>query len=282
VDGTEQSERDTGDASSGRPDAGADPDDDRAGVPEGARAGKAARGESGPPEVVVALDLPGAAEAREMVRRLPPGTWCKVGLELFSAAGPDLVRELTAAGNPVFLDLKLHDIPNTVEGAVRAASRMGVRMMTVHASGGREMIEAAATAAARAPVEEGGEALEVLAVTVLTSLDDEGLSEVMGDGASAEEAVGRLAVLAEDAGAAGAVASVGECSAIKAMCGQDFRVVTPGIRLAGDDAHDQKRVATPAEAAAAGADYLVVGRTITRAEDPAAALRKVRAAAEGR
>lgn len=282
MDGTEQPDRDPGDAAYGRPDAGADPDDDRAGAPGGAGAGEGGDGDEGAPEVVVALDLPGAADAREMVRRLPPGTWCKVGLELFSAAGPDLVRELTAAGNPVFLDLKLHDIPSTVAGAVRAASRMGVRLMTIHASGGREMIEAAADAAARAPVEEAGEGLEVLAVTVLTSLDDESLSEVMGDDTSAEEAVGRLAVLAEDAGATGAVASVGECSAIKAMCGQDFRVVTPGIRLAGDDAHDQKRVATPAEAAAAGADYLVVGRTITRAGDPAAALRKVRAAAEER
>lgn len=273
MEGTEDRDRERREPAPGRPDAGADPEEDRAGVP-----GEV--GDGGGPEVVVALDVPGAAEALDLVRRLPPRTWYKVGLELFSSAGPDLIRELTAAGHPVFLDLKLHDIPHTVAGAVRVASDLGVRMLTVHASGGREMIEAAAEAAARAPLEEGGEALEVLAVTVLTSLDDDLLSEVMGGEASAEEAVGRLAVLAEDAGAAGAVASVGECSAIKAMCGTHFRVATPGIRLAGGDAHDQKRVATPGEAAAAGSDYLVVGRAVTRAEDPAAALRRVRGEAE--
>lgn len=230
------------------------------------------------PEVVVALDHPGAAQALETVRRLPEGTWYKVGLELFTAAGPEFVRELCAAGHPVFLDLKLHDIPATVEGAVRAAGDLGARLLTVHASGGREMVAAAARAAREAGGGREGRT-RILAVTVLTSLDDELLSEVAGEAVSAEEAVGRLAVLARDAGADGTVASVGECSAIKAACGETFEVATPGIRMAGGETHDQKRVATPAEAAAAGSDYLVVGRAITRADDPAGALRKIRAAA---
>lgn len=241
---------------------------DRSGAPDAG----AAQG----PDVVVALDYPGAAQALETVRRLPGGTWYKVGLELFTAAGPDFVRELAAAGHPIFLDLKLHDIPATVEGAVRSAADLGAWLLTVHASGGREMVAAAARAAAGTGPEGG---TRILAVTVLTSLDDELLSEVAGESVSVEEAVGRLAVLAGDAGAHGTVASVGECSAIKAACGEDFAVATPGIRLAGGETHDQKRVATPGEAAAAGADYLVVGRAITRAGDPAAALREIRAAA---
>lgn len=282
----------------GRPDAGAEPAQDRAGeveppAPE-ARSGPTPPGGGGKgsapgaPEVIVALDFPGATPAQALVERLPPGTWYKVGLELFTAAGPDFVRELAAAGHPVFLDLKLHDIPNTVEGAVRSVAGLGARLLTVHAGGGREMISAAVEAAGsdgshtgRAAGSHAGSApsLRILAVTVLTSLDDEGMEEVMGFGGTVEEGVGRLAVLAQEAGAHGVVASVEECRAVKALCGGGFRVATPGIRLAGGEAHDQKRVATPAEAAAAGADYLVVGRAVTRADDPAAALRRVRAAA---
>jgi orotidine-5'-phosphate decarboxylase len=251
----------------GRPDAGADSAGDRAGAPTPDR---------GIPEPVVALDVPGAAEARALVGRLPPETWYKVGLELFVSEGPGLVRELAAAGHPVFLDLKLHDIPNTAAGAARSAARLGARLLTVHAAGGREMIAAAVDAVrdAAGPPAEGGAA--VLAVTVLTSLDDASLSEMAGTEVGAEEAVGRLAVLAREAGADGVVASVAECSAVKALCGEDFLVATPGIRLAGAAAHDQKRVATPAEAAAAGSDYLVVGRAVRAADDPAAALRRVR------
>lgn len=233
----------------------------------------------GVPEPVVALDVPGASEARALVERLPPGTWYKVGLELFVSEGPGLVREIVAAGHPVFLDLKLHDIPNTAAGAARSAARLGARLLTVHAAGGREMIAAAVEAAREVagPPSEGGTA--VLAVTVLTSLDDASLSEMAGAEVGAEEAVGRLAVLAREAGADGVVASVAECSAVKALCGEDFLVATPGIRLAGGAAHDQKRVATPAQAAAAGADYLVVGRAVRGADDPAAALRQVRESA---
>lgn len=223
------------------------------------------------PEVVVALDVPGRREALELAARLPEGTWCKVGLELFAAEGPGVVRELGAAGHPVFLDLKLHDIPNTVAGAVRSAAGLGARLLTLHAWGGRAMMESAAGAAASADGD-----LELLAVTVLTSLDDASLAEVAGKGPGVDAAVARLARLARDAGLDGAVASVGECAAIKAACGEGFRVATPGIRLPGGDRHDQKRVATPAEAAAAGADFLVVGRAVREAEDPSDALRRVR------
>jgi len=234
-------------------------------------AGGAAAGRS--PRVVVALDFPGAAAALSMAGRLPAGTWVKVGLELFTAAGPGVVEHLSGKGHPVFLDLKVHDIPNTAAGAVRSAAGLGVRLLTVHASGGRAMLEAAAEAA------PGG--LRLLAVTVLTSLDDVALAEVMGEGAGAEEAVGRLAALARGSGIDGAVASVRECRALKAVCGEEFLVATPGIRLAGGDVHDQKRVATPADAREAGSDFLVVGRAITAAADPAAALARVRREAGG-
>lgn len=238
----------------------------KAGGAEGSATGRAV------PEVIVALDVPSAAAALSLAERLPSGTWVKVGLELFTAAGPGVVDRLSGLGHPVFLDLKVHDIPNTAAGAVRSAASLGVRLLTVHASGGRAMLEAAAGAAG---------SLRLLAVTILTSLDDAGLAEVMGSGASAEEAVGRLSALALGAGIDGAVASVGECRAIKAVCGDAFLVATPGIRLAGGDAHDQKRVATPSEAAAAGADFLVVGRAITAADDPGAALARVRREAGG-
>lgn len=252
--------------------------------------------------MVVALDFPDAAAALSMAGRLPAGTWVKVGLELFTAAGPEVVERLSAEGHPVFLDLKVHDIPNTAAGAVRSAAGLGARLLTVHASGGRAMLEAAAGAAREAgPGGPAGEAasaggagvagaspdaapddrLRLLAVTVLTSLDNAALAEVMGDGASAEEAVGRLAAVARGAGIDGAVASVQECKAVKAVCGEEFLVATPGIRLAGGDVHDQKRVATPADARDAGSDFLVVGRAITAAADPAAALGRVRREAGG-
>ncbi len=229
------------------------------------------------PDVIVALDFPDPEPALALVGRLPEGTWYKVGLELFTRAGPPIVERLTGEGRHVFLDLKLHDIPNTVAGAVRSAARLGARLLTVHASGGEAMLRAAAAEAADAAGGSDGR-VRLLAVTVLTSLDDAGLGAVMGEGARVEETVGRLAGLARESGVDGAVSSVAECRAIKLACGEEFLVVTPGIRLAGQGAQDQKRVATPATARAAGADFLVVGRTITAAPDPAAALAAVRAA----
>lgn len=234
------------------------------------------------PDVIVALDFPDPETAWDLVKRLPVDTWYKVGLELFTRAGPPVVERLVGEGRNVFLDLKLHDIPNTVSGAVRSASRLGARLLTVHAAGGESMLRAAAEAAVESNGSGGSgdskDRLRLLAITVLTSLDDAALSAVIGPGASVEETVGRLAGLARESGIDGAVSSVNECRAIKLACGAEFLVVTPGIRLAGQGTQDQQRVATPATARAAGADYLVVGRTITRATDPVAALARVRAA----
>jgi orotidine-5'-phosphate decarboxylase len=225
--------------------------------------------------VIVALDFPEADPAFKLVRRLPTDTWYKVGLELFTRAGPPVVRRLVEEGRHVFLDLKLHDIPNTVAGAARAAAAMGVRLLTLHASGGEDMLRAAADAVA-GQNEVGDGNTQLLAITVLTSLDDVSLPAVMGEGARVEPSVGRLAGLARESGVHGVVSSVGECRAVKLACGPDFLVVTPGIRLSGEGTQDQKRVATPAVAREAGADFLVVGRSITRAEDPAAVLERIR------
>ncbi len=189
----------------------------------------------------------------------------KVGLEAFTAGGPDLVRRVRDLGTPVFLDLKLHDIPNTVERAARYAARLGVAMLTVHASGGAAMLEAAvagASAAERPPV--------VLAVTVLTSLDDAALAELGVPGGAAAR-VSAWAAMARRAGCGGVVCSPQEAAALRAALGERFRLVTPGIRPAGESAGDQRRIATPAAAVAAGADILVIGRPITAAADPAAA-----------
>jgi orotidine-5'-phosphate decarboxylase len=227
------------------------------------------------PEVIVALDYPEPEAAFGLVERLPEGTWYKVGLELFTRSGPPVVRRLVEEGRHVFLDLKLHDIPNTVAGATRAAAAMGVRLLTLHASGGEAMLRAAAEAV-RAENERSGNDTRLLAITVLTSLDDASLASIMGQGSDVEQAVGRLAGLARESGVHGVVSSVAECRAVKLACGPDFLVVTPGIRLAGEGAQDQKRVATPAVAKAAGADFLVVGRSITQAADPKAALERFR------
>jgi orotidine-5'-phosphate decarboxylase len=223
------------------------------------------------PVPIVALDVPSADQARSLVDRLPEADFFKVGLQLFVAAGPGLVRELTEGGRRVFLDLKYHDIPNTVAGAVRSAAELGVELLTVHAAGGAAMLRAAAEAAARSPAPP-----RVLAVTVLTSLGDVELAHAWGrDGVDAGAEAARLATLAREAGADGVVCSVHEVPAIRARAGYDLTVLTPGIRLAGDAAGDQARVASPAAAAAAGADYVVLGRTVTAAREPAAAYEHV-------
>lgn len=230
-----------------------------------------------PPEVIVALDYPDPKDAFSLVDRLPRGTWYKVGLELFTRAGPPVVERLVGEGRRVFLDLKLHDIPNTVAGAVRSVGRLGAELLTVHGAGGDAMLRAAAAAAGESNSANGG-ALRLLAITVLTSLDDDALAMIAGPGASVAETAGRLTELARVAGIDGAVCSVDEAAAVRALGGEGFLVVTPGIRLAGQAAQDQRRVATPEAARAAGADYLVVGRSITGAEDPVAALAAIRRA----
>ena len=217
--------------------------------------------------IFVALDVPTLAEARALVARLgdEPAA-LKVGLELFAAAGPDAVRAL--AGRDVFLDLKLHDIPETARRAAAAAAAHGARFLTVHAAGGRDMV--------RAAVEGAGPSCAVLAVTVLTSLER---SDLHADGheLAVADLVLRRAELAVAAGAAGVVASPREAAALRSRLGPGALIVTPGIRPAGAAAGDQKRVETPAAAIAAGASAIVVGRPIRDAADPRAALRAIRA-----
>jgi orotidine-5'-phosphate decarboxylase len=212
--------------------------------------------------LIVALDVNTAAEARRLAGALGDAAGVfKVGKQLFTAAGPSVVRDLVASGRKVFLDLKFHDIPNTVAGAVREAGRLGASMLTVHASGGAKMLRAAAEAAAGGPL--------VLAVTVLTSLGDEDLREIGVSGRVLDQAL-RLAALARDNGCGGVVASPQEVRELRRELGGGFAIVTPGIRPAGESAGDQARVATPTDAIRAGATYLVVGRPITGAADPAA------------
>jgi orotidine-5'-phosphate decarboxylase len=224
------------------------------------------------PIPIIALDVPTRADAESLLDRLGPGAeFVKVGLQLFTAEGPEVVRAMTGRGCRVFLDIKLHDIPNTVAHAVRSAAGLGVELLTVHASGGAAMLRAARDAAG----ERGMGGMKLLAVTVLTSLSGEDLAEAWGRGrVSAEAEVERLARLAQGCGMDGVVASVREVPAVRRAAGDDFRVLTPGIRLAGDAAGDQARTATPAEAARLGSDYIVLGRSVTAAADPAAALQR--------
>jgi orotidine-5'-phosphate decarboxylase len=203
----------------------------------------------------------------------------KLGKELFTANGPQGVREVARAGLPVFLDLKFHDIPATVAGAVRAAVAMSPVMMTVHAAGGGEMLRAAASAAAAAAEERNLPRPLVIAVTVLTSLAAEDLPRI-GVGGTPMDQVRRLAALSQESGLDGVVCSGQEAEVLRRQCGPDFRLVVPGIRPAWAGTDDQKRVATPAEAQRLGADYLVIGRPISGAPDPAEAARRIAAELE--
>ena len=225
-------------------------------------------------EVIVALDYATGEEALGLVDALgSAGDFYKVGLELFSREGPEVVEALTQRDKRVFLDLKLHDIPNTVARSVSAARELGVDFLTVHTTGGVPMMAAAAEAA--------GGALTLLGVTVLTSMSVPDVEAVWGrELDSLRDEVVRLAGLAKEAGVGGVVASPMEARPLKRLVGSDLLVVTPGIRLRGDDHHDQARFATPADATDAGADYLVVGRSITRAPDPVEALALVRGQVE--
>jgi orotidine-5'-phosphate decarboxylase len=223
----------------------------------------------------VALDVETLAEAEALLDRLgetAPGV--KIGNQLFTAAGPTAVERALKRGARVFLDLKYHDIPNTVAGAVREATRLGVFMLNVHASGGISMMRAAAEAAAKAASDFAVTRPIVLGVTVLTSLDRKALLSDVGVAASVEGHVLRLAERAQEAGLDGCVASPHEIGLLRRTLGPRWTIVTPGIRPA-DRTDDQRRVATPASAVRAGADYLVVGRPITAAPDPAAAIRAI-------
>ena len=224
------------------------------------------------PRIIVALDYADAAAALQLVRRLrPPECRLKIGNELFTSGGPELLRAVQALGFSVFLDLKFHDIPNTVAGACAAATRLGVWMLNVHAAGGSEMLDAAHAAVVETSAQVGCPQPLLIAVTVLTSLDARALRATGVDGAP-EHQVLRLAALAQASGLDGVVCSAQEASVLRAACGPGFKLVTPGIRPAGGERHDQARVMTPEAALTAGADYLVIGRAITAAPDPAAAL----------
>ncbi|MEX0960229.1 MAG: orotidine-5'-phosphate decarboxylase [Burkholderiales bacterium] len=224
----------------------------------------------GGPRVIVALDLGDAAAALSLVDRLSPDLCrLKVGKELFTSAGPGLVAELVERGYDVFLDLKFHDIPNTVAQASRAAARLGVWMLNVHALGGSEMMQAA-----RDAVSEFDSPPKLIAVTVLTSLAEQDLRDI-GIDASPEQAALRLAALAHKCGLDGVVCSAHEAGAVRDRFGGDFLRVTPGIRLTDSAADDQKRIMAPATAIASGASYLVIGRPIARAADPLATLRTI-------
>jgi orotidine-5'-phosphate decarboxylase len=233
--------------------------------------------------IIVPLDVPSAAQALALADTLRGEVGgFKVGKELFTAAGPDVVRALVAKGDRVFLDLKYHDIPNTVAGAVRSACELGVWMLNVHASGGRPMMEAARRAADDYGAKPGRKAPLVIAVTVLTSLDAATLASV-GVAASPLDQVVVLARLAQAARLDGVVASPRETAAIRQACGPDFLIVTPGIRgtAASSGPDDQQRTLAPREAVAAGSSYLVVGRPITGAADPVAAAAKIVKEMEG-
>ena len=223
--------------------------------------------------VMIALDVPDGESALQLAARFAGiPVWMKVGMELFYAAGPDVVRRLKAQGHRMFLDLKFHDIPNTVRGAARSAARLGVDMINVHAAGGTAMMRAALEGAREGAAEAGVAPPLVIAVTMLTSTSEETMRSEIGIDAPLGDVVLRYARLAREAGLAGVVCSAREAAAVKAACGAEFVTVTPGIRPAGSDAADQARVMTPSAALAAGADYLVVGRPVTQAADPRAAL----------
>jgi orotidine-5'-phosphate decarboxylase len=238
--------------------------------------------------LIVALDVSSAAAAQKIVSAVGDSVGIyKVGMQLYTAEGPQIVRELVGSGRQVFLDLKYHDIPNTVASAVREAVQLGVSMLTVHASGGAKMLQAAVEAAGSGNARVGADvhvrSLQILAVTVLTSMDENDLNSTGVPGPVVDQVI-RLASIALDAGCAGVVSSAREVKSLREKLGEDFLIVNPGVRPAGADHGDQARVVTPAEAIQAGATHIVVGRPITAAKDPAAAARainqEIRAAAD--
>ncbi|WAL80611.1 orotidine-5'-phosphate decarboxylase [Shewanella sp. DAU305] len=221
--------------------------------------------------ILVALDYDNKKHALQLIEKLDPNMCrLKVGKEMFTLFGPQLVKDIHDRGFDLFLDLKFHDIPNTVAKAVAAAAELGVWMTNVHASGGLAMMEAAK----KALLPYGDKAPMLIAVTVLTSMSDDDL-KLLGINVPAFEHVQRLAKLTQQAGLDGVVCSAQEATALKSLLGKDFKLVTPGIRPVGSDAGDQHRVMTPPQAIAAGSDYLVIGRPITKAADPLAALQAI-------
>jgi orotidine-5'-phosphate decarboxylase len=228
-------------------------------------------------KIIVALDVDNEKDAQDLVHKLKDEVGAfKVGLELFNSTGPDIFLRLGQAGaDRIFYDCKFHDIPNTVAGASRAAARMAVWMFNIHTTGGSDMMKAA-TEAARSTAKQLGIAPPLLiGVTLLTSIDEAILRDELAVSSDVKSHVAHLAILAKDAGLDGVVASPHEIGAIRDACGEHFLIITPGVRPAGADIGDQKRVMTPGEAIRKGADYVVIGRPITKADDPAAAARNI-------
>jgi orotidine-5'-phosphate decarboxylase len=222
-------------------------------------------------QLILALDIEDRTQAIELVKQAGYELeWVKIGLQMFTRYGPDYVREIAGLGKRIFLDLKLHDIPNTVAKAIASVSNLPIDMLTIHTCGGREMMEWAVKAQ-----QENKPDLLLLGVTVLTSMDDETLAEI-GVKRTAAEQVSALTALANKAGMSGLVCSPHEAASVKATHGDQFKLVTPGIRPVGVNAGDQKRIMTPQLAAEQGADYIVVGRPIYQAKDPAAVVAAIR------
>ena len=225
------------------------------------------------PKVVIALDYDNKQQALAFIEQLDPSTCrLKIGKEMFTHFGPEFVKLVVAKGFDVFLDLKFHDIPNTVAKAVKEAADLGVWMINVHASGGRRMMEAAKEIL----IPYGDKAPLLIAVTVLTSMDQSDLAELGIELTPAEQVI-RLATLAKSSGLDGVVCSSHEAQQLKALLGESFKLITPGIRPAGSAAGDQRRIKTPKQAIDSGSDYLVIGRPITQAQDPVAVLNEINA-----
>lgn len=220
-------------------------------------------------KICLALDIEEAGRAIQIAKTLKDHVGVfKIGLELFTSAGPSIVEAIADIGVPIFLDLKLHDIPNTVGKTARVLTRLGVSMFNVHASGGGEMIHAAVAAANEEAAKSGTKAPLVLAVTILTSIDQRALREQLMISSSVADAVLHFALMAKEQGAGGVVASPREIEIVRAACPNDFCIVTPGVRPAGADMGDQKRITTPSEAIKKGCDYVVIGRPILAAAEP--------------
>lgn len=225
--------------------------------------------------IIVPLDVSSEQEAIVLVDRLPQVSFWKVGLELFVSSGPSILHELKSRQKKIFLDLKFHDIPNTVAGACRAAARYGVDLITLHATAGKKALQAAQAAAAAGASESGQPTPKLIAITLLTSLNSRDLAFDLKIPLELPEYVLQMALLAQESGLAGAVCSPQEVASLRRTCGDDFLLVCPGVRPTWSEAGDQRRVVTPAAALKAGANYLVIGRPITAAVDPVAAFERI-------
>jgi len=227
------------------------------------------------PEIIIALDFPSGGKALEFLDRFDEPVYVKIGMELFYSEGPSIVREIRKRGHQIFLDLKLHDIPNTVKSAMKVLAGLGVSMTNVHAAGGIKMMKAAKEGLMEGAEAAGaGEVPKLIAVTQLTSTDQETMNQELLIGGDLQGVVVQYAKNAASAGLDGVVCSAWEASMIHENVSADFKTITPGIRLAGDSKGDQSRVATPARAKELGSDYLVIGRSITKAADPVAAYQR--------